>query len=230
MVRQKRKNIDDYNTYIVDVDGTLYFKKAMQFRMAILLGCYYLIHFWRVKELLLLKDYRVMRDKDEYSGKEDFESIIICNLSKKYGFDEKKTSLIINEWILEKPVKILFACRDKKLISFLNMQKKKGKRVYIYSDYPTEDKVRALGICFDEGYWPDKKRISLLKPSTQGINYILSENNVDKKDVLFIGDRYEKDGKCAEDAGVDYVILSSGRCKRNLQYNLFMAGKNNEKV
>lgn len=214
MVKERSKRIEDYGAYIVDVDGTLYFKRPMQLRMAMQLVLYYVFHLFKVKELLLLHDYRKMRDKDEISDKEGFENIIIAELSEKYGFPEKKTAGIIEKWILKKPIDILYECRDKRLIAFLNEQKNTGKKIYIYSDYPAVDKCTALGIKADGIYWPDKTRITVLKPSPQGINFIINENGLDKSDVLFIGDRYEKDGKCAENGGVDFLILNGSSQKR----------------
>lgn len=218
MEKETNMNFLRYDVYIVDVDGTLYFKRPMQMRMAFELVTYYALRFFRLKELLLLRDYRKMRDKDEISDKEGFENIIILELSGKYGFSQKKVSEIIEKWILKKPVDILFKCRDKKLISFLNRQKNDGKKIFVYSDYPAADKCRALGINSDNIYWPDKKRISVLKPSAQGINYIIEENGLDKQSVIFIGDRYEKDGKCAQNGGVDYLILKGSRFDRERQY------------
>ncbi len=219
MIKETSKRIEDYSAYIVDVDGTLYFKKPMQLRMAMQLVLYYAFHIFKVKELLLLRDYRKMRDKDEISDKEGFENIIIAELSEKYCFSEKKTAGIINKWILKKPIDILYKCRDKSLIAFLDEQKNAGKRIYIYSDYPAIDKCTALGIKADGIYWPDKTRITVLKPSPQGINFIINENRLDKKEVLFIGDRYEKDGKCAENGGIDFLILDGTHKKRKNSMN-----------
>ncbi len=228
MIKERKHKIADYGAYIVDVDGTLYFKRPMQLRMAYQLVLYYAFHFFKAKELLLLSDYRKMRDKDEISDKEGFESIIIEKLSQKHGFSVKRTSEIIEKWILKKPIDTLFGCRDKQLIEFLKQQKNMGKKVFIYSDYPAAEKCRALGVEADGIYWPDKERITVLKPSAQGINYIINENRLDKNDVLFIGDRYEKDGKCAENGGVDYFILNGSLKNRKKQYKFLIGQEKSE--
>ncbi len=218
MVKQK-KLLKDYDNYIVDVDGTLYFKRPMQIKMAFCLALFYFFHVTRLKELLLLRDYRKMRDKEEVSGNDKFESVIIRELSDKYNYSEEKINSIIEKWIFTKPLSILYNCRDKQLISMLMEQRNRGKKVFIYSDYPAEDKCAVFGVQTDGIYWPDQKRISVLKPSPNGVNYILNENQLDKSSTIFIGDRYEKDGKCAESAGLDYLILNSNRLKREHQYD-----------
>lgn len=218
MVKQK-KLLKDYDAYIVDVDGTLYFKRPMQIKMAFGLALFYFFHVTKLKELLLLRDYRKMRDKEEVSGNDNFESVIIRELSDKYNYSEERINSIIEKWIFEKPLSVLYKCRDKQLISMLAEQRKQGKKVFIYSDYPAEDKCAVFGVYADGIYWPDQKRIYVLKPSPDGVRYILNENRLDKSSTVFIGDRYEKDGKCAESAGLDYLVLENNRFKRVHQYN-----------
>ena len=46
-----------------------------------------------------------------------------------------------------------------------------------------------------------------MKPDKSGLERILAITGFDPCEALFIGDRYEKDGKCAESTGIDYIIL-----------------------
>ena len=61
--------------------------------------------------------------------------------------------------------------------------------------------------------------IKVLKPNPEGLEFILSQLGVStneedgmrtdgsrKSDILYIGDRTEKDGLCAEEVGVDFYL------------------------
>lgn len=229
MVENGMKPITDYQVYVVDMDGTLYYKRSMQIKMAYRLLGYYLTHFHQIKELFLLRDYRKLRDLEELSDKADIEEIIQQKLSRKYRYSQEKVRRITEKWILKRPLDILYQCRDKRLICFLDEARQNGKRVYIYSDYPAKDKCDALGICVDGLYWPDGKHICVLKPSADALRYILDSNGADYAQVLMIGDREEKDGCCAARAQVDYLILKTQPVVRMLQYRkLSVGGDQNE--
>lgn len=213
---------EQYRVFIVDMDGTLYYKRPMQIKMALQLLGYYCIHLFRLPELFMLYDYRKLRDQDALSDQEGFEQIIVRKLSQKYRFSEEKARQVIDQWILTRPLKILYDCRDRQLISFLDKQRSNGKKVLIYSDYPAENKCKALGIQVDGIYWPDGESITVLKPSAQGLNHIIHSNQLDRQQILFIGDRQEKDGACARSANVDCFILKKHRSARRAQYKRLM--------
>ena len=52
------------------------------------------------------------------------------------------------------------------------------------------------------------------KPNSDLLNLIIEENNLNKKDLLMIGDRIYTDIKMAENAGVDSVLVLTGDTKR----------------
>jgi FMN phosphatase YigB (HAD superfamily) len=58
--------------------------------------------------------------------------------------------------------------------------------------------------------------IQCLKPDAQGLKNILRITGEAVENGLFIGDRYEKDGKCAEGIGMDYIILDNNPLLRNV--------------
>jgi glycosyltransferase involved in cell wall biosynthesis len=52
----------------------------------------------------------------------------------------------------------------------------------------------------------------------KGLRYLIMENSLQTTDILFIGDRMEKDGECAKACGVDHLILKKKKSARNAQY------------
>ena len=225
MMANNQKEIASYPFYIVDMDGTLYYKRPMQIQMAMKLVGYYGLHIHRLPELMALKAYRKLRDREELADKDDRETWILQVLADKYHLSVERTQKVITDWIMNRPLKTLFACRDKQLLDFLQMRKAQGARVFIYSDYPAEDKCEALQLQVDGVYWPDGECIMVLKPEAQGLEYILRCNDLDRSQVLFIGDRAEKDGACAEQMGVDYMILKKSRRARRKQYAAILERK-----
>ena len=53
------KQLSEYRALIVDLDGTLYFQKPV--RMAMLKDM--LLHFWRVREFLIVRKYRKLYEQ-----------------------------------------------------------------------------------------------------------------------------------------------------------------------
>lgn len=212
------RRLCDYKAYILDMDGTLYYKYPMRLSMAFLLGSYYLFHLKRRKELLLLRDYRRLREKEEILSKPDYEEKIRQTLSVWYGYEVQKVDEVIETWMHRKPLKVLYRCRDRKLSGLVKEWRKQGKKVYIYSDYPAEGKREALRLLTDACYSPDGENIIFLKPDPSGLQYILEKNDLSKDETIIIGDRYSKDGRCAEAAGVDFLILKGTAFERRFQY------------
>lgn len=208
----------NYTAYVVDLDGTLYYKRWMQFQMLIQLIFYYLRHIHRFNDLRVIYSYRKMRDSADLADVKNFDQVIIRQLSQIYHCSENYVQQLIKQWILTRPLQTLFVARDQKLIAFINEQSNNNKKVFVYSDYPAVQKCKTLGISANDIYWPDSIRISVLKPSPKGLLHILQDNRLEASEVLFIGDRMEKDGLCALGAGVDYLILKKGYISRKIQY------------
>ena len=193
------------NTFIFDVDGTLYSQPKMRIKMAFDLALYYGLHFWRAKEFLLLYYFRKLRETEKYRTKSITEQIFAA--CKKVSLPENIGRGVIDKWMFSKPLDVMKQCAFPGIAEFVADMQSKGKRVYIYSDYAAEEKLSVLGIAPDGIYTPENPGVSELKPSRKAMDYIMSELKASAEDVLFVGDRDEKDGKSAEYAGVDYCRI-----------------------
>lgn len=219
-----RKNINDYDIYIFDLDGTLYFQKPFRIAMARYLAFYVLRHPFAVKDIFLLKLYREIReDWDKYSNDSIGKSLPedLSMEDKQYSYVARKKNVsfesvkkAVSFFMLEAPLSILPKYVDSDLKHFIEELKKKGKTVVIYSDYPVIDKLKALSIEGDYCYTSEDENIGTMKPDKKGIRVILSDLNVSSDVAVMIGDRYEKDGLSAIANNVDYMILSSKKSER----------------
>ncbi len=208
-----KKSFNDYNLYVFDLDGTLYDQPRLRTQMALRLIGYYMLHPFSIKELFILKHFRKVKDGWTKSSSEDD---IIDQTAKDTGASFEKVRYVVQKWIYDSPLDVIKKTADRKLIGIIEELRGKGKKVVIFSDYPTKDKLEALGLTVDGQYGPDDDRLDELKPSPKGLLVIMEDYGVAAGDVLMIGDRQEKDGRSAEAAGVDSLILDRHVGKRNL--------------
>lgn len=207
-----RRRINDYKLYVFDLDGTLYDQPKLRLIMAMRLMLYYIRHPLSAGDLIVLQHFRKV--KDTWTGSSTEEDIY-----NKVA-DDKKTSPdkvagIVKRWIYDNPLSALPAVCDTRLAGWIRELRQNGKTVVVFSDYPTKDKMDALGITVDGQYGPDDERINELKPSPKGLQVIMQDYGISPEDVIMIGDRSEKDGDCARAAGVNSLILKRRTDKRN---------------
>ena len=181
---------------ITDLDGTLYYQKPVQICMAAEILCYYIIHFWKIKELKLVINYR-----KQHNNSTNFEFQSFC---KTQNISRQVVEDLIQKWLISKPLKWIRLFSDKKLIAYLKEQK---IPVVVYSDYPTEQKLKALNFTPTFQFYFDNKNIRFLKPNPQGLEYITKKLSLSQKDILVIGDRLDKDGLVASAFSAEYIIL-----------------------
>jgi FMN phosphatase YigB (HAD superfamily) len=166
--------------------------------MAAELTAYYLTHIRRIGELSLLRNVRKSR-----------EAGILTAIDPVFAY-----------WLEEKPLRYLYLFRDRKLLSFIQTLRERGAKTAVYSDYPAERKLRAFrGFTADYCFCADDALIRCLKPESSGLKTIAGVLGETAEDIAFIGDRYEKDGKCAEAAGIDYLILDGNPISRRKGYS-----------
>ncbi len=206
-----RKDINDYSLYVFDLDGTLYDQPRLRMIMAKRLLAYYICHPFSARDLILLSHFRKVKDHWKDSSSEED---IIRKTAEDKNTTADRVGRIVKKWIYDDPLSALAKTRDDKLIGWITKLRGAGRKVVVWSDYPTSDKLKALGVTADAEYSPEDKRISALKPSPEGLNIIMKDMDIACEDVLMIGDRQEKDGEAAAAANVDCIILERKVKKR----------------
>ena len=216
--------LSEYKAVVFDLDGTLYYQRRLRIKMAWILGTYYLCHFWRIKDLLIIKKFREVREHwDEVENepcdeKDDLESSQYRYLADRMHVSRKRVKDVIETWMYEKPLKTVYETRDDALLGIIGYIKKRGQKVFVFSDYPIEDKLKAIGLSVDGMYAATDRRLNELKPSPKGLKLIMEDASLAAEDILMVGDRMSRDGQAAENAGCDYIILPASRYKRKKLY------------
>lgn len=221
----KKNNIMEYDVFIFDLDGTLYYQKPFRRKMLFVLLWHVLAHPMSIKDLFLIKTYRQVREQWEKYEKEAFSRAPFetkmslderqyAYVAAQKGVEPERVKCAVELFMLEMPLRVLPPYRDEILGGLVKRLKKEEKTVVIYSDYPVEDKLKCLGIEADACYTSGDEAIGCMKPDPKGIQVILSAFGCSSADAVMIGDRYEKDGAAAERSGVDYIIADCSEKER----------------
>ena len=204
-------DFNKYDLYVFDVDGTLYYQNKLRLIMGKRLLMYYLLHPLKFKDLLIIKNFRSLRENaKDTNGLFDITA-------KKCNVSVSRVNEVIKKWIYENPIDALIASKDDTLLAIIDKLKANGKTVAIWSDYEADDKLKALQLSTDYVYTAEQERVGELKPSPKGLKLIMSDLRVAKDKTIMIGDRMVKDGEAAKKAGCDYLILSKSKKKREEQ-------------
>lgn len=220
----RKKSPYEYRVVIFDLDGTLYYQRPFRLRMLRYLAGYILTHPLHIKDFLIIKKYREVREKweecdKECSKKPQYRKLGLDDRQYQYVAEHMKVERhqvkkVIDFFMLEMPLQFLPSYTDERLADMIGELHRRGKTVVIYSDYPVENKLKALEIKADACYTSADGRIGSMKPDPKGIAVILADMDCPAEEALMIGDRYEKDGIAARGNNVDYIIMSKSRKER----------------
>jgi len=196
---------------VFDIDGTLYDQTKVRRYMLGDLFRYYIVRPWRGDELLLLRNFRLVREKlaDEEVhgvGAKQFQETL--RRTRFLNSSRCNAEKVIDEWFLERPLRYLRKCRFQGVKEFIELLTECDYKVGFLSDYPTEQKLRALEL---EGYpcvSGIDKDVDIFKPNTKGLIRLAEKMGINVRQSILIGDRYERDGQCAERVGMRFLLKS----------------------
>ena len=200
MITLKEKSV-----FIFDLDGTLYSQKKVRLAMAWKLFWHYLLRLNKIKELQALYQFRVCREMSDFK---EMSIEDICHiLSAKICLDFNIIKDVITKWMFDEPLELIKHYSYKDVCSFISKTQEKGKIIIIYSDYPVERKLNALKINPNLIFTSEDPRIHELKPSSKAMTLISGSVSQPICEIIYIGDRDEKDGASAKLLDISYCNI-----------------------
>lgn len=201
-----------YKFYIFDVDGTLYSQPKMHNKMFGLILHEIFKNPGFLYDLYILQTFRDMREHLNEQIRGEIKVLQYTLPAKKIGISVDRVKSIVEKWIYQTPLSFIYDCRDKRLIQFINKLPEGSWGVF--SDYPAQEKLAALGLCTDFILCTTDSEINAMKPKTEGLNALVKKAGVNVKECLMIGDRDDRDGEVARRIGMDYIVLPKSLDKR----------------
>ncbi len=173
--------------------------------MALRMILHYVFRPGRVRELFAVLKYRKLRENLFGAGSEIFNDIQIREAARLCGIDAGLAERTINFWMNEAPLKAVRFFRRKKLLEGMQKLQASGKKIIVYSDYPAQEKLKALGFSPDYVFWSNDGIMNCMKPDSSGITRALKVTGLEYANILYVGDRFDRDEICAREAGFDYM-------------------------
>jgi HAD superfamily hydrolase (TIGR01549 family) len=205
--------VDPYINYsktkvvIFDVDGTLYNQLKLRLYMFKHIFFYLLINPTKINEIRIIHEFR--RQREIHSG-EQLESVETAQYlwaAERCNVDPDMVKELVNKWIYETPLRYLKKCRKSGVKKLFKKIQENDIKIAIFSDYPSINKMNSLNLKADLIVSSTDPEIDVFKPNPKGLRYIVKALHCSISDAIFIGDRQDKDGECALNAGMPCVIL-----------------------
>ena len=198
---------------LFDLDGTMYRQKPMRALMAMELVTLAITHplrapvSWRV-----LSEFR--KAQETLRGQDTPRGAAIEQLeltARRTGLTRDQVDTIVAEWMLERPLKHLPRCRAAGLLPLIDFLARRGIKMGVFSDYPPELKLQALGVGgrFSVVLCSSDPAVGLFKPHPRGFLVASARWKVDPSEVLVVGDRPDADAAGAAAAGMPCVIVGN---------------------
>lgn len=192
---------------IFDVDGTLYRQAPVRRGMALRLLSYSIRNpLAGLKTAAFLRRYRRAQERLRETGSCQDQLQAACRHS---GVELDWGEGCVREWIERRPLDLVARAIYPGLAALLIRAAERGIKLAVVSDYPAQEKLRALGL---DRYFrcvvsPPDSRVRRFKPDPGGILAVLGELKIGAAEAVYIGDRPEVDGEAARRAGVPCIIV-----------------------
>jgi putative hydrolase of the HAD superfamily len=199
---------DNVHLVVFDVDGTLYRQRPLRLKMARDI----LLHTLLKRDLnaiAVLARYRRIRERLGDEEAIDFERALIAQTAAATANSPDQVRAIVSEWVEQRPLKYLAACRYPNLPQLFAGLRRSSKTIGILSDYPAKAKLEALGLAAHHVVFAGDAGIGLLKPHPRGLESLIAAAGMKPHETVVIGDRVDRDGLAARRAGAEALIRSS---------------------
>jgi HAD superfamily hydrolase (TIGR01549 family) len=201
---------------LFDVDGTLYaqlpLRAVMACEMALATASLRAKGREEVRRVLA---FRSLREDLRMTATpaEPLERLQYSVVSERLQCSVADVETAVSEWIYRRPTRWLRYCRRPGLERLLDFLERRGISRGVFSDYPAQDKIAALGLHgrFDVVVSAIDADVGAFKPDARGFLTAARRWNLPAERVLYVGDRADVDAAGAAAAGMACAVLTRSR-------------------
>ena len=206
-----------YAGVVFDLDGTLYRQSPLRRRMLVELATSPLRSgpLEAVRSMRILKVFRQVREELRELGR---PAVSLAELqyrtpAERLGADPGHVRRVVEDWMFDRPLRHLGPCRRPGTLELLEELRASGLRLGVFSDYPPEAKLAALGLkgMFDVTLSAVDSSINAFKPHPRGFEVSAQALGLAPAEVLYVGDRADVDGEGAKAAGMNCSLVGAGK-------------------
>jgi putative hydrolase of the HAD superfamily len=145
--------------------------------------------------------------------------------ARRTGMPVDRVEAIVTEWMMERPLRHLPRCRAEGLTQLLDFLSSRRIPVGVFSDYPPQRKLEALGVAgrFSVVLCSADPEIGQFKPHPRGFLLASSRWQLDPSEVLVVGDRLDADAAGAAAAGMPCVIIGRPTRRESSEFVSFVS-------
>lgn len=201
---------------VFDVDGTLYRQPPLRRRMALeLLAAAASRPLPTLRAIRIVGRFRAEREALRALGRPErpLDELQYESPARRLGVDPEAVRTIVHEWIHRRPLRHLASCRRPDLVAALDRLADLGVPVAVFSDYPAEAKLSALGLEGRAAFAlsATEPPVNAFKPHPAGFLEAARRLGLAPHQVLYVGDRAEVDLDGAIAAGLRARLVGSSR-------------------
>ncbi len=196
-----------------DVDGTLYDSSIMKKKMLMKIILAAFKGKFCFKQYLMIQTYRSIHRELQAEPPEErnipLAKYHIDLTAERLNMNPSEVHKVIFKWMRREPLSLLKSCRYEGLCLLLN-ELKQHCELGVFSDYPVEDKLKALGV---ESYF--KWNLSShdhesngYKPRGNGFKRLCRQTNLKPEEILYIGDEMNSDILGAKTHGINAILVN----------------------
>ena len=202
---------------LLDVDGTLYHQWPLRAIMALQLARMAARErslFKAAQTVRVIQTFRRMREQlRDYDGSARLSEVQFEEPARAIGVTVEEVREVVQTWIYRQPLPYLGRCRRAGVETFLSAIIRAGVTVGVFSDYPGEEKLDALGLpkSISPVICSTDAEINRFKPDPRGFLKACEIWGLNPAEVVYVGDRHEVDATGARAAGMSCFILGTSR-------------------
>jgi HAD superfamily hydrolase (TIGR01509 family) len=208
---------------IFDVDGTLYDQRALRWRIVRqILAAHWTNPTKGVQVIRALQAYR--QAHEELRNHAFSADLQLAAAAAKCGYTLAQVRVIVEQWFELRPLDLLPRCVYPGIPEFLNLLSELRIGCGVFSDYPTEAKLSAMGLKSFFSHVLSAADVGSQKPNPTGILTVARQMGLTPQCSLYVGDR-TIDLEAAANAGMQGILIRGGNSYSILRDRFAIRGR-----